>query len=357
MKFWILNHKFSSYIEHNDLIGLPARRERGTRELLRNNQGEFIPLYDYYNDLKIGDRIIYYCPAPKQVVIGIFEILEGPDKKTVYAPDWNESILFRIKAVYPIVEENSVPYNILVQHLDFFKDENGNPLEGRSASLKLWGTLKKIDEGDFNKVIELYNQRTVPIDEEIKEDRNNLHIEMIKTTHVQANQFQCFSFIGQQERNRVTNILSEDIEVLIEFKDLPSWISDIGIQLGTYSRLLHIDNLWFFQESPGFFIPFAAFEHEKDGNLRGVMDRFVALEKTLKSNFHLEDIKPLYFLVAKDGNQAESYKRKINDHGEWNKFKNTNGFYICSLERIETNKPKYVQTLTQHLINIHATKL
>ena len=356
MKYWILNHKFSSYIEHNDLIGLPARRERGTREIIRNNQGEFIPLYDYYNDLKVGDKIIYYCPAPKQVVIGIFEILKGPDKKTVYATDWDESILYKIKPVYPIVEENSVPYNILVQNLDFFKDENGSTLEGRSASLRLWGTLKEIDEKDFNTVIELYTQKTVPIDTEIKE-KDNLHINMIKTTHIQANQFQCYSFIGQQERNRVTNALSEGTKVLMEFNELPSWISDIGIQLGTYSRLLHIDNMWFFQESPGFYTPFAAFEHEKDANLRGVMDRFVALNNTLRSNIHLKDIKPIYFLVAEDETQADTYKRRINEHGEWNKFKDTNELYICSLERIETNKPKYVQTLTQHLIKIHATKL
>lgn len=357
MKYWILIHKFSSYIEHNDLIGLPARRERSTREILRNNQGELIPLYDYYDDLKIGDKIVYYCPAPKQVVIGLFEITEGPDKKNTFTTDWNESILFRIRPLYPVVEANSVPYNVLVQNLDFFKDEDGNPLEGRSASLKLWGTLKEIEENDFNKIIELYTQKTVPIEEEIKKDRDNLHIKMIKTTHIQANQFQCYSFIGQQERNRVSANLTEDNEVLLEFNELPSWISDIGIQLGTYSRLLHIDNLWFFQESPGFFIPFAAFEHEKDGNLRGVMDRFVALDNTLKSNIHLKDIKPLYFLVAKDDKQAGSYKRKITEHGEWNKFKDTNELYICSLESIETIKPKYVQTLTQHLIKIHATKL
>ncbi len=141
---------------------------------------------------------------------------------------------------------------------------------------------------------------------------------MIKTTHIRTNQFQCYSFIGQQERNRVTDNLTEDNEVLMEFNELPSWMSDIGIQLETYSRLLYIDNLWFFQESPGFYIPIAAFEHEKDGNLRGVMDRFVALDNTLKSNIHLKDIKPLYFLVAKDDNQAESYKRKITEHGEWN---------------------------------------
>ena len=98
-------------------------------------------------------------------------------------------------------------------------------------------------------------------------------------------------------------------------------------------------------------------EHEKDGNLRGVMDRFVALDKTLKSNIHLKNIEPLFFLVAKDKNQAESYKRKISEHGEWNKFKSNSDFYICSLERIETNHPKYVQTLTQHLIKIHAIKL
>lgn len=69
--------------------------------------------------------------------------------------------------------------------------------------------------------------------------------------------------------------------------------------------MAYIYNLWFFQESPGFFIPFAAFEHKKDGNLRGVMDPFTALNNTLRSNIHFDGINPIYFLVAKDKNQIE----------------------------------------------------
>ncbi len=347
--YWILNHKFSSYLENNDVITLPGRKERITKELLRDSSGKIIPKYDYYKNLKIGDRIAYYCTAPKQAVIGLFEITDGPDYEATFAQEWSNTIQFKIRPINPIVEENRVSFNDLVRNLSFFKDKEGEVLEGRSASMKLWGTLKEIDKKDFNRIVELYTQtlgREIPTP-----TRDNLHIEMIKTTHLQANQFQCFSFIGTQERNRVYGLIPEDeIEGIADFNELPAWISDIGNQLGTLSRLIYIDNLWFFQESPGFFIPFAAFEHEKDGNLRGVMDRFSALNNTLGSNSHFEDINPLYFLVAKDSSQAESYRRKISEHGEWNVFKNKSQFFICSIEKVRTNNPKYVQTLTQYLI-------
>ena len=56
--------------------------------------------------------------------------------------------------------------------------------------------------------------------------------------------------------------------------------------------------------------------------------------------------------VAEDPNQAESYERKINEHGEWRLFKRDNKFFIFSKPEIESRTPKYVQILTEHLKSI-----
>lgn len=340
MKNWIIIHHFSSYLEHNDLIGIPARLDKETNKLL--------PKYSAAEEIQNGDQFAYYCPAPKKVVIGLFEIIDGPG---VFADDWNDSIHFRMKPIFPVdLDTNSVPYHDLVNNLNYFKDTEGNVLRGPSASLKLKGTIKSIDNEDFNKILELYKKTEI-----IPQPEDSLHINMIKISHLQANQFQCYSFVGSQERNRVYNSVSDDEEIYVSgatMEDLPSWLSDIGNQLGTQQRIRYIDNLWFFEESPGFYIPFAAIEHEKDANLRGVMDRFTGLNNTLNSNKHLKEIDPIYFLIAKDSNQAESYERKINEHGEWRLFKRDHKFFIFAKPEIENRTPKYVQILTEHLKSI-----
>lgn len=340
MKYWIIIHHFSSYLEHNDLIGIPAKIDNETKEL--------VPRYSATDEVQIGDQIAYYCPAPKKVIIGLFEIIDGPGN---FADNWDNSIHFKIKPKYPVdLDTNSVPYHDLVNNLNYFKDTEGNVLSGPSASLKLKGTIKSIDKEDFDKILELYTKTEI-----IPQPEDSLHITMIKTSHLQASQFQCYSFIGSQERNRVYSSVSDDEETYVSgaiMEDLPSWLSEIGSQLGTQQRIRYIDNLWFFEESPGFYIPFAAIEHEKDANLRGVMDRFTGLNNTLNSNKHLKDIDPLYFIVAGNSTQVESYERKINEHGEWRLFKRDHKFFIWSKPEIETRTPKYVQILTEHLKSI-----
>lgn len=163
------------------------------------------------------------------------------------------------------------------------------------------------------------------------------------------------SFVSTQERRRVYAAVSEEEEknsIISLVEDLPHWISNIGEQIKTYGRLIYIDNIWFYEESRGFLIPFAAFEHEKDGNLRTVMDHLIALDKTLKSNPHLKEINPLYFLVAKDDNQAKSYERSISEHGEWRQFRNRHKFSLISIDLIKRKDPKFVLTITDHLTTI-----
>lgn len=348
MNYWIIVHRFQSYIEHNDLVGLPVKKDRSTGDPIKDSSGSFIPRYSATNDIQMGDLFAYYCPAPKMYVLGLFKIREGPG---IYAEDWNESLHFKIEPIIPIEEEKYVPYSDLVENLNYFKDSDGNVLNPRSASLKLKGTIKDIDETDFKLIKDLYlsTELELPVVES-----SSLHINMIKTTHFQSGTFHCFSFVGVQERNRVNGALSEDEETEINHMEgLPSWILDIGKQLGTFNRLKYIDNIWFFEESPGFFIPFAAFEHEKDNDLRGVMDRFNALDKTLNSNVHLREIKPIYFLIAKDSQQAESYERKIYDHGEWRQFSNTHKFHIYSIEQLENREPGFIQLITENLLALY----
>ncbi len=137
-------------------------------------------------------------------------------------------------------------------------------------------------------------------------------------------------------------------------EDLTQWIKNIAIHHGTYDRLKYLDNIWFYQESPGFYVPFAAFEHEKDGNLTGVMNRFSALDETLNTNDRFKNIKPLYIIVAKDAKQVYSYHRKITEggHGRWKSFSETHNFEIFPIIDVKNKEPNYFGTISKHLQEI-----
>ena len=352
MNFWLINHRFSSYMEHQDLVGLPVKKDKLSGEPIKSNDGKLIPKYKITNQIQSGDKVAYYCPAPKKFIVGLFEIIEGPQ---LYTNDWINSIQFKIKPIYPVREENYISYYELVKSLDFFKDSEGNILEGGSVTFKLRGTIKPLSTTDFKKIENLYLKKGEESKSEtviISPTEPSLHIEMIRTSHLQASKFQCESFIGSQERNRVMNSISDKDESEKESIDIPSWISDIGDALGTKKRILYIDNIWFFEESEGFYIPFAVFEHEKDGALRTVMDHFVALDNTLKSNVHFKDIKPLYFLIAKDKDQLKSYQNKISEHGEWNKFKKSHLMHLFTIDEVDRLSAEYLTKLTDHLVNL-----
>jgi len=342
MKYWIINHRYSSYEEHKDLIGLPAKF---------NNNGELVPKYRVINEIEQGDKFVYYCPSPKSAVIGVFEIIEGPDN---YASDWKKSIQFKIRPIYPIKEENQISYYDLIELLKFFKDDQGNQLSKHSAALKLKGTIKPLEKSDFEKVVEIL----LAIEDEsgtissLTLSEISLHINMIKKSHISAFQFNCESYIAPAERNRLEeSINQEDEDTIPNLMDkLPNWLFDIGTQLGTVRRIMYIDNIWFLDESKGFLIPFALFEHEKDGNLRTVMDHFFALNYTLSDNKRFKSIKPLYFLIGKDEMQIENYKRQIESHGEWKNFMIEHNIFLFTYEKI--NSPEFNRILNSHIREI-----
>jgi len=346
MNYWIINHKYDAYLEHNDLIGLPSKKNKETGEPERDSEGNLIPKYSLTNNIRARDKVVYYCPNPLMEVIGLFEIEEGPDH---FVDDWEESIQFKIKPINTIEEEKRIPYKDLVDNLKLFRDEDGNIFNPKACAARLIGTIRQIDKEDFDKIKELYLRNeitTKPI------TTSNLHINMIRMSHLLSTIHDCYSFIGVQERNRVINTISGEEEEVLGLKiqeTLPSWILEIGNVKGTVHRLKYIDNIWFYEESEGFLIPFAAFEHEKDNDLRGVMDRFSSLNETLQSNSRFRDIEPLYFVIAKDFNQVEKYKNSFKKHGPWTKFQKSHNIHILPIEWLEKKETKFLQILSEHL--------
>jgi len=346
MKYWIVVHYYSSYEEHNDLIGLPAKLDKDGKPIKRSD-GSIKPYYNYFDEIKTGDRFAYYCPAPNKFILGLYEIVDGPKE---YTNDWDTSIQYKIKPVLPIKKENFISYYTLVDELQFFKDENGNKLEKRAAAYKLKGTIKEISQIDFKKLVKLYSQEEI-----YEEDTKGVveiseHISMIGKSHYHAEQFLCESYIGRQERNRVLEqILSKNEDISDSMDQLPPWLANISVAIGTNQRISYIDNIWFIEESKGFFIPFAIIEHEKDGNIRGVMDRFTAMDITLKNNKRFSNIKPLYIIIARDKSQVESYNNKINEHGEWLQFYKEHKFHIYSIDDFEKLDKQILRILSSQI--------
>jgi hypothetical protein len=228
MNYWIVNHKYSNWINHKDLIGLPVKMDNEIGKPLKDSDGKLVPKNSTIEEVSIGDKLAYYYPAPKQVVIGLFKIIDGPRNPGYFTNDWEDNIHFKIEPIYSIEEEKGVSYYDLVENLNFFRDSDGEPVEGRAAAVRMIGTLKKIDEEDFEKIESLYNKEVIEIPQP---SDDNLHLNMIKTTHLQASIFQCFSYVGSQERNRVNGLVNDndDEKQISILEELPSRIKDIGI--------------------------------------------------------------------------------------------------------------------------------
>ncbi|MBA7584001.1 hypothetical protein ES708_25953 [subsurface metagenome] len=346
MNYWIINHTYDAFQEHNNLIGLPSKKNKDTGEPERNSEDNLIPKYSLTNKIQTGDKIVYYCPNPLMEVIGLFKIEKGRDQ---YANDWGESIQFKIKPIKVFENKRRIPYRDLVDNLKIFRGEDGNILNPKACAARLIGTIKQIDEEDFDKIKNLYSKSESSIKPDIT---TKPHINMIRISHLLSVITECYSFIGNQERNRVINTISGEEEDDFGIKNqtsLPGWIIEIGNEKGTVSRLKQIDNIWFEEEHGRFFIPFAAFEHERSNDLPGVMNRFSALNETLQANSRFKDVDPLYFIIAEDINQVEKYKNSIKRNGKWTEFQESHNLHILPIEWLEKKENKFLKILTGHI--------
>jgi len=164
MKYWIVVHDFINFKENPDLIGITAKKNKNTNEFIQNKEGSFVPRFEQYKGVlinpKIDDKIVYYCPKDYRKIIGLFEIIKGPDR---YIDDWETPIQYKIKEITPINSENYISYNEMIDNLDFFKDEaTGKQFTGHSAANKIHGPIKPIDYKDFNWIFKRYTGSDFP---------------------------------------------------------------------------------------------------------------------------------------------------------------------------------------------------
>ena len=79
------------------------------------------------------------------------------------------------------------------------------------------------------------------------------------------------------------------------------------------------------------------------------MNRFSALDETLQANTRFKNINPLYFIIANDANQVESYKNSIKRNGKWDDFQDSHNLHILPIEYLENKENKFLKLLTGHL--------
>lgn len=146
MKKWLIVHSLESYEQNPRMIGFTAKT-RLDGSAVRNEKGNPIPSFKTIEELRTGDRIIYYCKGDF-VIKGIYEIGQLCYEKEA---QWLDSpIQFEI---IPIIELD-IPYDfrLLVSSLDLFRG---------LSDIKFWGTalqgiynsIKPLIEDDY-KIIE-----------------------------------------------------------------------------------------------------------------------------------------------------------------------------------------------------------
>ncbi|MGC9777791.1 MAG: DUF3883 domain-containing protein [Candidatus Heimdallarchaeota archaeon] len=161
MKYWLVIHDFSVFKNHPDLIGLTVRKDSKTNEFIRKADGSYMPRFEHYNgviiDPKIGDKVAYYCPKRDyKIIIGLFEIIEGPNK---FIDDWETPIQYKIKELTLVNSDSYIPYSEMVDNLELFKDKTtGEQFTGRSAGNKIHGPIRPINSRDFNWIYNRYTR-------------------------------------------------------------------------------------------------------------------------------------------------------------------------------------------------------
>ena len=190
MKFWIIVHDYINFEKHPNLIGLTAKKNKNTDEFIQKEDGSFIPHFKQYKGVlinpKIGDKVAYYCPKDTRKLIGLFEIIKGPNR---YIDDWETPIQYKVKEIAPINTDNYIPYSEMVENLDLFKDETtGKQFTGQSAANKIHGPIKPLNYWDFNWLFKRYtgNDFPKPLDYDVERSQRRLDNLRIKQVEFQG---------------------------------------------------------------------------------------------------------------------------------------------------------------------------
>jgi len=156
MNKWLVVHDLKSFNINPRKIGFAARaKSSGTPK--SSNRNQYLPAINLINDIKAGDKIVYYCKGDS-VIKGIFEIINREDTKEIRWPD--SPVQFNIK---PIIElDDPYDFKLLVSSLHLFKGLS----DEKKWGLYLWGmtnALKRLDEADYelikSRLIEVSGQK------------------------------------------------------------------------------------------------------------------------------------------------------------------------------------------------------
>lgn len=217
MQYWFIVHTRESYNERNDLIGFVASRHDATK-----------PHLNAVNQMKPGDRLVYYMKAPDSAILGTFKITEGPK---FFYEEWSSGIFqFRIEKV-EVSEKDPLPIQDLVPKLKFFEG-----LQGPSWRFKLRTAIQQISEADYliiENLIKTRSQRIAISHESTQSEPISEpslltdHIQMIQHSHDLAKVWELISFVGKREQKSVYQEFSDSVLAFCSNPLSPSFSADI----------------------------------------------------------------------------------------------------------------------------------
>src|SRR5271157_1157767 len=97
MKYWMIDDPKELCHLSGDIISLPAKIHRLSRQPELDRFGNQIPKFPIAKEIRVGDNILYCGPIPHQMtlwMIGLIEIFEGP---SIFVEGQSAAIQFRIK--------------------------------------------------------------------------------------------------------------------------------------------------------------------------------------------------------------------------------------------------------------------
>lgn len=146
MNNWLIVHSLDSFADNSRMIGFQAKEELDGK-FRKDENGKVIPAFERINEIKKGDKIVYYCKGDS-VIKGIYEINRinfAKEKKWSGSP-----FQFELK---PIIElDEPLEFKPLISSLDLFKHLDDVRKWGMSLQGK-YNSIKPLTDKDYNLIL------------------------------------------------------------------------------------------------------------------------------------------------------------------------------------------------------------
>lgn len=318
MKKWLIVHNLESFRQNPQMIGFAAKTKLDG-SLVEDNEGKAVPAITRINEIKPGDRIVYYCTGDS-VIKGIYEVVQP-----LYAEEkqWPGSpFQFEIK---PIIElEDPLDFRLLLSSLELL---SGLP------DLRKWGmilmgitnSVKPLSEHDYNLIEESLTkaQKQSNIEKEEVEGKEPNYRQHLLLQHQIAewglnNDFRVHIATGDK------NKIGEKLPRILD--DIPKFHRDLIVDIAK-----RIDVLFFEKERD---ILTHAFEVEHTTNIYSGLLRlndiaesypskevkfYIVSHKDNKDKFYRELERPSFYLLSRYGCEFVDYEQVAE---QWKELKN-----------------------------------